>query len=119
MAVGIQDIALHHTAQAQQTFTEKILRYMSSGVLSIGDDEKISLCNHRAAQILGTAWAETLQQDLRCLPSPLGDMLYETLRDGDLPRQEVVLTSANMPLESVRTRCLTRTGGRVSWCSRI
>ena len=100
MAVGIQDIALHHTAQAQQTFTEKILRYMSSGVLSIGDDEKISLCNHRAAQILGTAWDETLQQDLRCLPSPLGDMLYETLRDGTTYlRQEVVLPSANMPLE--------------------
>ena len=100
MAVGIQDIALHHTAQAQQTFTEKILRYMSSGVLSIGGDEKISLCNHRAAQILGTAWDETLQQDLRCLPSPLGDMLYETLRDGTTYlRQEVVLASADMPLE--------------------
>jgi nitrogen-specific signal transduction histidine kinase len=100
MAIGIQDIALYHAAQAQKTFTDKILRYMSSGVLSIGSDEKISVCNHRAAQILGKAWAEMLQQDLRQLPSPLGDILYETLQDGTTYlHHEVVLSSAKVPLE--------------------
>ena len=100
VAVGIRDIALYYAAQAQKTFTEKILRYMSSGVLSIGSDEKISLCNHRAAEILGKAWTDMLQQDLRFLPSPLGDILYETLQDGTTYlRQEVALASGKMPLE--------------------
>jgi nitrogen-specific signal transduction histidine kinase/DNA-binding NarL/FixJ family response regulator len=100
VAVAIQDIALYHAAQAQKAFTEKILRYMSSGVLSIGSDQKISLCNHRAAEILGKAWTDMLQQDLRFLPSPLGDILYETLQDGTTYlRQEVALASGKMPLE--------------------
>ena len=100
VAVAIQDIALYHAAQAQKAFTEQILRYMSSGVLSIGSDEKISLCNHRAAEILGKAWTDMLQQDLRFLPSPLGDILYETLQDGTTYlRQEVALVSGKMPLE--------------------
>jgi nitrogen-specific signal transduction histidine kinase len=99
-AVGIQDIALYHTVQSQQIFTEKILRYMSSGVITIGRDEKISLCNHRAAEILGKSWAEVLHEDLRSLPSPLGDLLYETLRDGATYRNhEVVLAAGKVPLE--------------------
>ncbi|GIX46387.1 MAG: hypothetical protein KatS3mg131_0598 [Candidatus Tectimicrobiota bacterium] len=100
MAVAVQGIALHHAVQEQKVFTEKILRYMSSGVITIGTDEKIRLCNHRAAQILGTSWERVLHQDLRTLPSPLGDLLYETLRDGvAYDRQEVVLAAGKVPLQ--------------------
>jgi nitrogen-specific signal transduction histidine kinase len=112
MAVGIQDITLHHAAQAQKKFTEKILRYMSSGVLSIGHDEKIILCNHRAAQLLGKSWDEMLHQDLRQLPSPLGDMLYETLQDGTTYlRHEVILSSGRMPLEVSTYQVFDECGG--------
>jgi nitrogen-specific signal transduction histidine kinase len=100
VAVGIQDITLYQTMQAQKVFTEKILRYMSSGVMSIDGSEKISLCNHRAAQILGKSWTEVLHEDLRGLPSPLGDLLYETLHDGKTYHQhEVLLAARKVPLE--------------------
>lgn len=99
VAVGIQDILLYQEVQTQKTFTEKILRYMSSGVITIGLDEKVSLCNHRAAEILGKSWYEVLHQDLRRLPSPLGDLLYETLRDGvTYHHHEVVLAAGKVPL---------------------
>jgi nitrogen-specific signal transduction histidine kinase len=100
VAVGIQDITLYHTIQAQQIFTEKILRYMKSGVITISLDEKISLCNHRAAEILGVTWFDVLHKDLRSLPSPLGDLLYETLCDGvAYHHYEVTLAAGKIPLE--------------------
>lgn len=100
VAVGIQDIMLHHEVQSQKTFTEKILRYMSSGVITIGPDEKISLCNHRAAESLGKSWSDLLHKDLRSLPSPLGDMLYETLHDGvTYHNHEVTLSAGKLPLQ--------------------
>ena len=100
MAVGIQDITLYQAMQSHKTFTEKILRYMSSGVLSIDCAEKISICNHRAAQILGTSWTDLLHEDLRVLPSPLGDLLYETLHDGKAyHNHEVMLAASKVPVE--------------------
>jgi GAF domain-containing protein len=70
IAVGIQDIALHHEVQAQKVFTEKILRYMGSGVITIDTDEMITLCNHRAAEILSTTWAEAQSAHVRVLTNP-------------------------------------------------
>jgi nitrogen fixation/metabolism regulation signal transduction histidine kinase len=114
VAVGIQDITLYQAVQAQKVFIEKTLRYMSSGVISIGRDERISLCNHRAAEVLGKAWSEVLQEDLRSLPSPLGDLLYETLHDGKTYcRYEVLLAAGKVPLE-VNTYQVLNEQGEVS-----
>ncbi len=100
IAVGIQDIELYQAAQAQKNFTEKILRYMSSGLITIDTQEQIQMCNHRAAEVFGKTWSEMLHQDLRSLPSPLGDMLYETLHDGfAYDKEEVVVATDRRPLE--------------------
>ena len=48
--------------------------------------------NRRAEEILGVARSEVLGQDLRALPSPLGDLLFETVQSGrELRLQEVPL----------------------------
>ncbi len=100
IAVGIQDIELYQMAQTQKNFTEKILRYMSSGLITIDTQEHIQVCNHRAAEVFGKTWADVLNADLRSLPSPLGDMLYETLHDGvTYEKEEVVVTADRLPLE--------------------
>ncbi len=100
VAISIQDITLYQEVQSQKSFTEKILRYMSSGVITIDAHENIRICNHRAAEIFGKTWSEVLHADLRSLPSPLGDMLYETLRDGSsYDKHEVVVTADKRPLE--------------------
>lgn len=100
VAVGIQDIELYHAMQTQKIFTEKILRYMSNGLITIDTQEKIRMCNHRAAEIFSMTWAEVLNEDLRSLPSPLGDMLYETLHDGiNYHKEEVMVTDKRLPLE--------------------
>jgi PAS domain S-box-containing protein len=100
VAIGIQDIDLYHELQYQKIFIENILTYMSSGVISIGTDERIRIFNHRAAEILGKSAAEVLHEDLRQIPSPLGDFLYETLHHGvTYHKYELVLAVGKRPLE--------------------
>jgi nitrogen-specific signal transduction histidine kinase len=100
VAVGIQDITLYEEFQYQKTFIENILTHMSSGVITIGLDETIRIYNHRAAEILEKPATEILDEDLRNLPSPLGDLLYETLVHGVVyQKHEVVLSAGKRPLE--------------------
>jgi nitrogen-specific signal transduction histidine kinase len=100
VAIGIQDINLYHALQYQKVFIENILTSLSSGVISIGTDERIRLVNHRAAEILEKSPAEMLDEDLRRIPSPLGDLLYETLHHGvTYHNYELVLAAGKRPLE--------------------
>ncbi len=99
IAVGIQDIALHHEVQAQKVFTEKILRYMGSGVVTIDMDETITLCNHRAAEILGKSWDDIQSLGVRSLPEPLGELLCKTHREGvTYQNHRVTLVDGKVPL---------------------
>jgi nitrogen-specific signal transduction histidine kinase len=99
-AVGIQDIKLYEEFQYQKTFIENILTHMSSGVITIGVDEKIRIYNHRASEILEKSSDEILDEDLRNLPSPLGDLLYETLTHNvTYQKHEVILSGGKRPLE--------------------
>ncbi len=99
IAVGIQDINLHQEVQAQKVFTEKILRYMGSGVITIDTDEKITLCNHRAAEILDTNWAQVQKAQVGILPAPLGGLLSQTLHDGvSFQNHRVTLAGDPIPI---------------------
>jgi PAS domain S-box-containing protein len=99
-ATALRDIALHHRFQREKEFSEQILERMSSGVVTIGRDHRIGAFNRRAEEILGVRAAEMLSQDLRGLPSPLGDMLFETLSRGQaLPRSEVQLALRRLWLD--------------------
>src|SRR5262249_29609321 len=66
------------------------------------------LFNGRAEEILAVPRGEVLGHDLRALPSPLGDLLYETMRDGrELRLQEIVLPRRpTFPLEVSTSRIL-------------
>ena len=96
----IQSIDLNHRLQRASEFNAQILEHMSSGVVTIGADERITIMNRRAAEILGVDSQATVGHDLRTLPSPLGDMLYETLATGRArPRAEIRLALKSLWLE--------------------
>jgi len=100
VTISIQDINLYEELQSQKTCIGNILTHMSSGVITIGIDEKIHIYNHRAAEILEKPSAEMIDEDLRHLPSPLGDLLYETLVHGvAYQKHEVVLPGRKRLLE--------------------
>jgi PAS domain S-box-containing protein len=100
LATAIRDIRVHHLLQYQKEFNERILARMSNGVITIGPDETVVIMNRRAEEILGISASEVLNKDLRSLPSPLGDLLFETLtRSRSATRTEVRLALRNIPLE--------------------
>jgi signal transduction histidine kinase len=101
LATAIRDITLHHRLRQEKEFNERILAHMSSGVVTIGRDERVGIVNQRAEEILGLPAAELVRQDLRALPSPLGDMLFETLAHGrSLPKSEIQLPLRSLWLET-------------------
>ena len=100
LATAIRDIRVHHLLQYQKEFNERILARMSNGVLTIAPDETVVIMNRRAEEILGMSARDVLAKDLRVLPSPLGDLLFETLTRGrQVTRTEVQLALRNLPLE--------------------
>jgi nitrogen-specific signal transduction histidine kinase len=100
VATAIRDTRMHHLLQYQKEFTDRILAHMSNGVITIGPEERVILMNRRAEEILDLPAARVLNQDLRMLPSPLGDLLFETLTRGrTLTRSEIQLALRNLPLE--------------------
>jgi PAS domain S-box-containing protein len=100
LATAIRDIRVHHLLEYQKQFTERILAHMSNGVITIGPDERVVIINRRAEEILGMAARDALNRDLRVLPSPLGDLLFETLTRGRaIHREEVQLALRGLPLE--------------------
>ncbi len=100
LATAIRDIRVHHLLQYQKEFNERILARMSNGVITIGPDETVVIMNRRAEEILGMSARDVLNKDLRVLPSPLGDLLFETLtRSRSVTRNEVKLALRNLPLE--------------------
>ncbi|HSE06125.1 MAG TPA: PAS domain-containing protein [Methylomirabilota bacterium] len=100
LATAIRDIRVHHLLQYEKEFNERILARMSSGVVTIDPEQRIVAINGRAAEILGMPAHEVLHHDLRVLPSPLGDMLFEALSKGrSVTRAEIQLALRNLPLE--------------------
>jgi two-component system, NtrC family, sensor histidine kinase AtoS len=100
LATTVQDIALHHQLAREKEFSEQILAHMASGVITLGRDHRIGTMNRRAEEILGLPARDVLGRDLRLLPSPLGDMLFEALSTGQaLPRSEAQLALGGRWLE--------------------
>jgi PAS domain-containing protein len=82
VALALRDIDLHHQVINQKAYFENILQRMNSGVVAINCENRIITFNSRASALLQISREETMGKDLRLLPSPLGDFLYDTLTTG-------------------------------------
>ncbi len=99
LAAAVKDIDLYHQMWYQKEFTKNMLSSMSSGMVAIDSDEKITIFNQQASEILGIDSTTMIGRDLRELPSPLGDILYETLVAGtSYKRHEVTINPDQLPL---------------------
>jgi nitrogen-specific signal transduction histidine kinase len=99
LAVAVKDIYLYHSIWYQKEFTNNIISSMSSGMIAIDREEKITIFNQQASGILKISSSDIIGKDLRSLPSPLGDLLYETMVTGKTyKRYEVTINPADMPI---------------------
>jgi signal transduction histidine kinase len=100
LAAVVRDITLHQQLQREKEFSERILSHMSSGVITIGRDHRVGTMNRRAEEILALSAHAVVRQDLRILPSPLGDLLFDTLSSGRAqPRTEIQLALRRLWIE--------------------
>lgn len=100
IAFAIKDIVLHEELFNQKIYTESILKLMNSGVIAIDNRHSITMFNQRAGDIISVDPEKYTNRDLRLLPSPLGDILYETLFAGTAyHKKEVEIFNGKIPLE--------------------
>lgn len=114
LAAAVKDVDLYHQMWYQKEFTNNILSSMSSGMIAIDRDEKISIFNQQASDILNFDPSHIIGSDLRTLPSPLGDLLYETMVTGKTyKRFEVTINPAKLPLGINSYRLIDEQGNPV------
>jgi PAS domain S-box-containing protein len=111
VAMAVEDITLFNTVRAQHGFIEQVLAHLQSGAITIDAAGRVTRFNRRAEQILELSIGDVLGQDLRALPSPLGDLLHETMRGGrELQLVEVKLPRHDRTLEVSTSRILDAAG---------
>jgi PAS domain S-box-containing protein len=99
LAMAVKDIEIYHQMWYQQEFTKNIISCMNSGIIAIDKEEKITIFNKKASEILGIDNSDIIGRDLRRLPSPLGDILYETMVTGrSYNRHETEISSEKLPV---------------------
>ena len=99
IASSVHHCRLHRTLRVQQEMTEHMLSVMPTGAIVLGEDQRIAFVNAAAAAILGKPRAALFAADLRSLPSPLGDLAYQTLvQRKDQARSELQVAAISRPL---------------------
>lgn len=99
LAAAVKDIDLYHQIWYQKEFTKNILSSMHSGVIAIDKDAKVTIFNQKASEILKLDPLKITGGDLKVLPSPLGDILYETMISGiSYNRYETQVSNDNIPV---------------------
>ncbi len=114
VGLAAESIELHQELRRAKASTDRIVDTMSAGLITLGLDERITLCNPYAAQVLDLDQREVQGADLRCLPSPLGDLLYAALTDtaGTVSSEDVSIRGGELTLR-VSTTALLDEGGNV------
>ena len=111
VAMAVEDITLFNTVRTQHSFIEQVLTHLQSGAITIDAAGRVTRFNRRAEQVLELSLGDVLGEDLRVLPSPLGDLLWETMRGGrELRLVEVELPRRQLTLELSTSRILDAAG---------
>ncbi len=114
VSLAAEGIELHQELGRAKVYADCIVESMAGGLITLGPDGRIQVCNPRATQVLGLDRSAVEGSDLRALPSPLGDMLYAALADpaGGGTREEVAIRGGETMLR-VSTSALVDEDGEV------
>jgi two-component system sensor histidine kinase AtoS len=86
LAVAIDNAQLFTEVENARIYNETLLENMTTGVIAVGADERVTVFNNEAGQITGLNPREIIDHSLDRLPACLREILCETLRTGN--RQE-------------------------------
>ena len=86
LAIAIDNAQLFTEVENARIYNETLLENLTTGVLAVGADERVTVFNNEAGQITGLNPRDIIGHSLDRLPAELRAILRETLRTGD--RQE-------------------------------
>ena len=96
LAVAIENAELFTEVQNAKIYNETLLENLTTGVIAVGADERITVFNNEAEQITGLNSREILDHALVELPEPVGDPLRQTLQAGEgQESSELILRSGD------------------------
>ncbi|HTS17871.1 MAG TPA: ATP-binding protein [Verrucomicrobiae bacterium] len=92
LAQAIRNLHLRERVAGQQRFVMEVLAHVQTGVVVVGQNNRILTVNQRACELLGIEENSVVGQDLRRLPSRVADIVFEVLQTGrEIRLREVVL----------------------------
>jgi two-component system nitrogen regulation sensor histidine kinase GlnL len=96
LAVAIENAELFTEVQNAKIYNETLLEKLTSGVIAVGTDERITVFNNEAGQITGLNSQEMLDCMIADLPEPLREPLLKTLATGESEvNHELILRSGD------------------------
>lgn len=106
VSLHLENLQLQAQVRQTQEYMERSLAGMRCGLITLGSDARIAVCNPYAARVLGLRAEQLEGADLRVLPSPLGDYLYASSRS-----PEAAVTAERVELRGlgVQVRVTTST----------
>jgi len=91
VGLAIQNLLFYEEMCCQKKYIENVLKDATCGVISVDTERKITTCNPRAQEVLNLdEYSNLMGKDIRKLPSPLGDLLFETLTQSTLYKRKEV-----------------------------
>ena len=82
LAVAIENAQLFTEVQNAKIYNETLLQNLTTGVIAVGADERVTVFNNEAEQITGLKSNGILDRPAAELPEPLGNVLRKTLQTG-------------------------------------
>lgn len=99
LATAVIDIDLYEQVWFQKEFTNNVISSMTSGLIVVDREKKITVCNHLASEIIGIDDKQILGGDLSALPPQLNNILDNTFDGGAVyKRHEVTIGGSGLPL---------------------
>ncbi len=105
LAQAIRNLHLRDRIASQQRFVNEVLAHVQTGVVVVGQNNRILTVNRRACELLDIEEKAVIGQDIRRLPSRVADVVFEVLQSGqEIHQREVVLPRGHRPLGVSATR---------------
>src|SRR6202030_4225134 len=83
LAVAVENAQLFTEVQNAKIYNETLLEHLTTGVIAARADERITVFNNEAGEIIGLNSNDVLDRRLDVLPTPLAQALRETLATGE------------------------------------
>jgi PAS domain S-box-containing protein len=94
LAVAIENAELFTEVQNAKIYNETLLQHLTSGVIAVDTDQRITVFNNEACEITGLTSQEMIDCKIDDLPEALREPLRKTLQTGESESdRELILTS--------------------------